>query len=46
MKHLYKFANICVRDETSIKAVTAIQTVCTNELKTINNLGINIKQIL
>ncbi|XP_014277054.1 legumain [Halyomorpha halys] len=43
MKHLYKFANICLRDMTSTKAVTAIQTACSSEMGTINNLGINIE---
>ncbi|XP_014277056.1 legumain [Halyomorpha halys] len=43
LKHLYKFTNICLRDITSTKAVTAIQTACNAEMGKINTLGINIE---
>ncbi|CAH1393173.1 unnamed protein product [Nezara viridula] len=43
MKHLYKLANICVRDESSVKAVAAIQTVCLEEMQAINRLDFHIE---
>ncbi|CAH1393174.1 unnamed protein product [Nezara viridula] len=39
LTHLYKFANICMRDESSIMAMTTIQTVCKKEMPAIHKLG-------